>query len=64
MLRRVALGRTDVRRNLATVMNELSCYETSVLTRATQRNIPEYVILHSHSRENHKSYIELTGWYL
>jgi Rad3-related DNA helicase len=30
--------------------------ETSVLTRATRRNIPEYTILHSHCRENLKSY--------
>jgi hypothetical protein len=28
-----------------------------VLTRATRRNIPEDTILHSHSRENLKSYI-------
>jgi hypothetical protein len=27
--------------------------ETPVLTRATQRNIPEDDILHSHRRENH-----------
>jgi hypothetical protein len=38
--------------------------ETSVLTRATRRNIPEYGILHSHRRENLKSYISLTGWAL
>jgi hypothetical protein len=31
--------------------------ETSVLTRATLRNNPEYTILHSHRRENLKSYI-------
>jgi hypothetical protein len=30
--------------------------ETSVLTRATWRNIPEDTILHSHRRENLKSY--------
>jgi hypothetical protein len=30
--------------------------ETSVLTRATLRNIPEDSILHSHRRENLKSY--------
>jgi hypothetical protein len=38
--------------------------DTSVLTRATRRNIPEDDILHSHRRENFKSYIALTGWTL
>jgi hypothetical protein len=33
--------------------------ETSVLTRATWRNIPEDIILHSHRRENLKSYIRM-----
>jgi hypothetical protein len=42
----------------------LSSSETSVLTRATQRNIPEDCILHSHRRENLNSYIALTGWTL
>jgi hypothetical protein len=31
--------------------------ETSVLTRTTRRNNPEDTILHSHRRENLKSYI-------
>jgi hypothetical protein len=50
---------------LVTLMKEtLSSSETSVLTRATRRNIPQDGILHSHCRENLKSYIALTGWTL
>jgi hypothetical protein len=50
---------------LVTMMKEaLSSSEKSVLTRATQRNIPEDAILRSHRRENLKSYIALTGWAL
>jgi hypothetical protein len=31
----------------------------SVPTRATERNIPEYGILHNHRRQNLKSYINI-----
>jgi hypothetical protein len=48
----VALLRTDV-------SEELSASFTLVLTRDTRRNIPEDAILHSHRRENLKSYISI-----
>jgi hypothetical protein len=63
MLRRVALVRADVSEernasiNRVTRIGELSFSKTSVLTRATWRNIPEDAILHSPRRENLKSYI-------
>jgi hypothetical protein len=46
------------------MVEDIRSSETSILTRATRRNIPEDGILHSHSRENLKSYMVLTGWTL
>jgi hypothetical protein len=39
------------------MMQALSSSETSVFTRATRRSITEDAVLHSHRRENLKSYI-------
>jgi hypothetical protein len=50
------------RRFFVTLMMEaIRSSETSVLTRATWRNIPEEGIHHSHRRDNLKSYIEYSG---
>jgi hypothetical protein len=46
------------------MMDDIHSSEESVLITATRRNIPEDDILHSHRRENLKSYIALTGWTL
>jgi hypothetical protein len=51
---------------VVTPMKEaVSSAETSVLTRGTRRNTPEYAILHSHRRENLRSYwIHEGSWHL
>jgi hypothetical protein len=69
MLRRVARVRSDVSvepsasiirmtriGELGTTLAATSNRHTSVLTIATRRNIPKDTILHSHRRENLKSY--------
>jgi hypothetical protein len=50
--------------HITLMMKAICSSETSVLARAKRRNIPEDGILHSHRRENLKSYIALTGWTL
>jgi hypothetical protein len=54
----IRVTRIDELGTLAVTSNALvaSSYETSVLTRATRRNILEDAILHSHRPENLKSY--------
>jgi hypothetical protein len=46
------------------MMEEINFSDTSILTRATRRYIPEYAILHSLRRGNLKSYMALNGWAL
>jgi hypothetical protein len=63
MLGCVAHVRTDVKEepsaSIIRVKEARGSSETSVLKRATRRNIPEDTILHSHHRENLKSYNEV-----
>jgi hypothetical protein len=49
---------------LTLIMEAVFSSITSVPTRTTRSHIPEDGILHSHLRENLKSYIALTSWTL
>jgi hypothetical protein len=44
------------------MMEAIQSSETSIFTTATRSHIPDEDILHSHCRENLRSYIALTGW--
>jgi hypothetical protein len=50
--------------NISFISRVLELCSELALSEATRRNIPEDDILHSHRRENLKSYIALTGWAL
>jgi hypothetical protein len=53
------LAVTNNRRNM--MLEAIRSSESSVLVRATRRNFPEDGILHSHRRENLKSYILISS---
>jgi hypothetical protein len=60
MCGRVVLVTTDVsEERIIRKIEAISSFETSVLTRPKRRHISEDDILHSHSRGNLKSYMNL-----
>jgi hypothetical protein len=64
IIRLTTIGELGTKLSLYTNRRTLRRNTMSLLTRATRRNIQEDGILHSHRRENLKSYIALTGWTL
>jgi hypothetical protein len=67
MLRSEAHLRTDVsEEHSASIIRlaRISALRTTLAVISNRRNIPEDGILHSHRRENLKSYISLTNWIL
>jgi hypothetical protein len=61
----VVIIRVEKIRELGTLAVATAVHrEESILPKHTRRNIPENGILHSHRRENPKSYRALTGWAL
>jgi hypothetical protein len=59
MWRHMALVRTEIwEERIVSITRMIHSSETSVLTGTTRRHIPEDGSLHSHRRENLKSYME------